>query len=102
MKQEFPKGQINAIRGRSLIIKGDDIDTDRIIPARFLKCVSFSALGEQVFADDRKELKNIYKMYFRSKNNRRENLSKIKNELASFKYTSLIVDFIENSERGII
>jgi len=57
MKQEFPKGEINLIRGRSLVIKGDDIDTDRIIPARFLKCVSFSALGEQVFADDRKELK---------------------------------------------
>ena len=57
MKQEFPKGEIKAIRGRSLVIKGDDIDTDRIIPARFLKCVSFSALGEQVFADDRKELK---------------------------------------------
>ena len=56
MKQEFPKGEINAIKGRSLVIKGDDIDTDRIIPARFLKCVSFSALGEQVFADDRKEL----------------------------------------------
>ena len=52
--------------------------------------------------DDRKEIKNIYKMYFRSKNNRKENLSKIKKELASFKYTSLIVDFIENSERGII
>ena len=57
MKQEFPKGVINVIRGRSLVIKGDDIDTDRIIPARFLKCVSFSALGEQVFADDRRELK---------------------------------------------
>jgi 3-isopropylmalate/(R)-2-methylmalate dehydratase small subunit len=57
MKQEFPKGEIKAIRGRSLVIKGNDIDTDRIIPARFLKCVSFSALGEQVFADDRKELK---------------------------------------------
>ena len=52
--------------------------------------------------DDRKELKNIYKMSFRSKNNRKENLSKIKKELASFKYTNLIVDFIENSERGII
>ncbi len=57
MKQEFPKGEINAIKGRSFVIKGDDIDTDRIIPARFLKCVSFSALGEQVFADDREELK---------------------------------------------
>jgi len=56
MKQEFPKGEIKAISGRSFVIKGDDIDTDRIIPARFLKCVSFSALGEQVFADDRKEL----------------------------------------------
>tara|TARA_B100001113_G_C20950637_1_gene552994 strand:+ start:195 stop:806 length:612 start_codon:yes stop_codon:yes gene_type:complete len=57
MKQDFPKGEIKSIKGRSLVIKGDDIDTDRIIPARFLKCVSFSALGEQVFADDRKELK---------------------------------------------
>ena len=56
MKQEFPKGVIESIKGRSFVIKGDDIDTDRIIPARFLKCVSFSALGEQVFADDRKEL----------------------------------------------
>ena len=52
--------------------------------------------------DDRKGLKNIYKMYFRSKNNRKENLSKIKKELASLKYTNLIVEFIENSERGII
>ena len=56
MKQEFPKGEIKSIKGRSFVIKGDDIDTDRIIPARFLKCVSFSALGEQVFADDREEL----------------------------------------------
>ncbi len=57
MKMEFPKGAIKAIKGRSLVIKGDDIDTDRIIPARFLKCVSFTALGEQVFADDREEIK---------------------------------------------
>ncbi len=60
MKQEFPKGEIKSINGRGLVIKGDDIDTDRIIPARFLKCVSFSALGEQVFADDRKELKGTH------------------------------------------
>ena len=53
-------------------------------------------------SDDRKELKQIYKMYFRSKNNRKENLSKIKKELASLKYTNSIVEFIENSERGII
>ena len=57
MNQKFPKGEIKSIQGRSFTIKGDDIDTDRIIPARFLKCVSFSALGQQVFADDRKELK---------------------------------------------
>ena len=56
MKKEFPKGEIKSINGRSFVIQGDDIDTDRIIPARFLKCVRFAALGEQVFADDRKEL----------------------------------------------
>ena len=55
MKQEFPKGEIKFISGRSFAIRGDDIDTDRIIPARFMKCVTFYGLGEFLFYDVRKD-----------------------------------------------
>ncbi len=52
----FPTGPISSIRGTTVVVRGDDIDTDRIIPARFLKCVTFDALGPAAFADDRAEL----------------------------------------------
>jgi len=59
MKEEFqaPKGKIFKINGNCMSLEGDDIDTDRIIPARFLKCVDFESLGDAVFEDDRKDLK---------------------------------------------
>ena len=52
----FPSGSISQVSGTSVVVRGDDIDTDRIIPARFLKCVTFDALGPAAFADDRAEL----------------------------------------------
>ena len=59
MKSEFipPIGKILQISGKCISLIGNDIDTDRIIPARFLKCVNFDALGKSVFEDDRKTLK---------------------------------------------
>ena len=59
MKGKFntPIGRISQLNGKCISLVGDDVDTDRIIPARFLKCVNFDSLGKSVFDDDRKALK---------------------------------------------
>lgn len=45
--------KFDTISGRSVVVAGDDIDTDRIIPASFMKCVTFDGLGQYAFYDER-------------------------------------------------
>jgi len=47
--------KIIQVTGRGVYVPGEDIDTDRIIPARFMKCITFDGLGEFAFYDERKK-----------------------------------------------
>ena len=44
---------IAQVTGRGVVVAGDDIDTDRIIPARYMRCITFDGLGEYLFRDVR-------------------------------------------------
>ena len=49
----MPLEKITKIGGSGVYVAGNDIDTDRIIPARFMKCVTFDGLGQYLFYDVR-------------------------------------------------
>ena len=57
-KQMNQAKQVDRVEGTAIPLRGSNIDTDRIIPARFLKSITFEGLGEHAFEDDRQSMPN--------------------------------------------
>ncbi|MCP4049278.1 MAG: 3-isopropylmalate dehydratase small subunit [bacterium] len=55
--------KIKSIKGSAIPLKGDDIDTDQIVPARFLKEITFEKMGEYLFCDARIDDKGNHKSH---------------------------------------
>ena len=51
------------VKGQGVFVAGNDIDTDRIIPARFMVCVTFEGLGKYAFYDERKNADGTDKVH---------------------------------------
>ena len=45
--------RLTVIKGRGIVVRGNDIDTDRIVPARYLREITFARMGEYAFYDER-------------------------------------------------
>ena len=55
--------RITAISGRGITLRGDDIDTDQILPSRFLKTVTFQGIEAHVFADNRSASRRMNRLH---------------------------------------
>jgi 3-isopropylmalate/(R)-2-methylmalate dehydratase small subunit len=57
MAESSNRASIDSVKGTACVLRGDDIDTDRIIPARFMKVVTFDDVGQHAFEDERRAAK---------------------------------------------